>query len=249
MLKLCISFPISTQWILRGLVVFVFVSPVNSCRYSSLALGQDAPEAQDLKFSHRVHLLRAKAACEDCHAVARNSTGATDDLLPSEPTCLKCHNGRQAGNHCTVCHNQPDQVRRVRRPARTFRFNHRLHLQLGNLTPVIAAAIDGGSYLSAAKNIREHLDPQNPCSACHRALERVDLAGNSNLPQMADCLVCHAEIDPPFSCEFCHTKNAQIKPLSHTPDYLDLHNSGRLKLEKETCVICHGHHFRCMGCH
>jgi len=134
-------------------------------------------------------------------------------------------------------------------PARDFRFDHQLHLRLGNLAPVIAAAIDQGNYLSPTPNIRKHLNGDNPCQACHRGLEETASARKTNLPRMADCLVCHSEIAPPFSCEFCHTKDAKIKPASHIPDYLDLHNSGKIKLEKQSCKICHGTGFRCMGCH
>jgi hypothetical protein len=174
---------------------------------------------------------------------------ATDNNLPLEKDCLKCHDGQQARRECTVCHKHPESVVPSRIPARDFRFNHQLHLELGNLAPVIAAAIDSDNYLSPPQNIRAQLNRGIPCLACHRGLEETDLAGKVNLPQMADCLVCHAEIDPPFSCELCHTKEAKIKPASHSADYLDLHNSGKIKLEKQSCQICHGSRFRCMGCH
>src|ERR1039457_5590603 len=60
----------------------------------------------------------------------------------------------------------------------------------------------------------------------------------SGLPQMADWLVCHNQVDPPYSCEFCHVKAAQLKPASHTPDFLDTHTSGKLDLDKTTCAVC-----------
>ena len=236
------------KWIFVGVALIVVSNPPISGAHELAPIEQGSREALDLKFSHRFHL-SGKAACEDCHGATRNSESASDDLLPSEQTCLKCHNGRQARNQCVVCHKDPRQVRRIHQSARTFRFSHKLHLELGDLTSVIAAAIESGAYLSPAKNVREYLDPKNPCSACHRGLEKTDLASNINLAQMADCVVCHAEIDPPFSCKLCHTENAQIKPSSHTPDYLDSHNGGKVKSEKESCVICHGRHFRCMGCH
>ena len=67
---------------------------------------------------------------------------------------------------------------------------------------------------------------------------------------MADCLVCHNKIDNPFSCEKCHTAPAvQLKPPSHTADYVDTHSSGKLQLDKPSCVICHGKEFTCLGCH
>jgi hypothetical protein len=132
---------------------------------------------------------------------------------------------------------------------RNLRFNHKLHLAMGNLAPVIAAAIDGGKYLGPADDIRRHLNTQNPCEACHRGLEQAEAATKVNFPQMADCLVCHNKIEPPFSCEKCHIDTAVLKPASHTPDYLDLHSSRKIKLDKASCRICHGTNFRCMGCH
>lgn len=66
---------------------------------------------------------------------------------------------------------------------------------------------------------------------------------------MADCLVCHSKIDAPFSCEFCHARNANLKPSSHTPDYLDTHTRKNALPDKASCVICHGRRFACLGCH
>jgi len=66
---------------------------------------------------------------------------------------------------------------------------------------------------------------------------------------MADCLVCHNDIDPPYSCEFCHAKEAALKPASHAPDFLDTHTTGKLNLDKTTCAVCHGRRFHCLGCH
>jgi len=242
----------SDSWIWR---IFFSLSTIllsilaRSSPHESSPAGRVSQLPESLIFSHRLHLTKAQASCQDCHATAWGSTSATDNKLPSEKDCLKCHDGQQARRECTVCHKHPESAVRSRLPARDFRFNHQLHLELGNLAPVIAAAIDSGNYLSPPQNIRAQLNREIPCLACHRGLDETDLAGKANLPQMADCLVCHAEIDPPFSCEFCHTKEAKIKPSSHTADYLDLHNSGKVKLEKQSCQICHGAHFRCMGCH
>jgi c(7)-type cytochrome triheme protein len=244
--------PISVSWIrwtFFSLLIIVLSSLARSDPQEPSPAEAVSRRSEGLIFSHRLHLAKAKASCQDCHSNARDSRLATDNNLPLEKDCLKCHDGQQARRECTVCHKHQENVVPLGIPPRDFRFNHQLHLELGNLAPVIAAAIDGGNYLSPTKNIRAQLSGENPCLACHRSLEETDLAGKANLPQMADCLVCHAEIDPPFSCEFCHTKDAKIKPASHSLDYLDLHNSGKVKLEKQSCKICHATGFRCMGCH
>jgi hypothetical protein len=210
---------------------------------------QQTPRSQNLKFSHRFHLTKTDAVCEDCHAAADASSASGDNLLPLEKDCLTCHNGVKAGKDCTVCHAEPAKAKHFDNSIRDFRFSHRQHLKLGNVAAVLAAAIDQGKYLTKPGNIRRHLNTDDACAACHRGLEETDFAKKENLPQMADCLVCHPKIDPPFSCEFCHTKGAQIKPASHTPDYFDLHSSKQYRFDKQSCVICHAVKFTCLGCH
>lgn len=185
-------------------------------------------------FSHRVHLA-AKLDCVTCHPAAAASTLLTDNLLPKPDVCLRCHKTAEIG---------------ARTPTRLARFNHQLHLKLGNLAPVIAAAIDSKAYLGpAGPEMRAELNTKNACEACHRGLESSGPADRSALPQMADCLVCHNKIEPPYSCEFCHAKDASLKPVRHTPDFLDTHATGKLGLDKTTCAVCHGRRFRCLGCH
>ena len=212
---------------------------------------QETPDLRSttLIFSHRFHLTEAGATCLDCHTGTASSEAATDNNLPSEETCLSCHDGSKAGKECRICHQDPERAKPFSPHSRTLRFNHKFHLQFGNLAPVFASAIDGGRYLGPTAAVRPRLTTTNACQACHRALTETDFSSPHNLPQMADCLVCHTQIDPPFSCEFCHTAEAEIKPFSHTDDYIDLHSSGDFLHEKESCTICHGRNFRCMGCH
>ena len=185
-------------------------------------------------FSHRIHLA-AKLDCGMCHAAAAASTRLEDDLLPKPAVCLNCHKTAEIG---------------ARVQTRLARFDHQLHLKLGNVAPVIAAAIDKKTYLSpVSSELRAELNTSNACEACHRGLENSDRPDRSALPQMADCLVCHNQIDPPYSCEFCHGKGAKLTPASHSPDFLDTHTSGKLELDKTTCAVCHGRKFHCLGCH
>lgn len=189
--------------------------------------------AQAAPFSHKLHL-ELKLDCVTCHTAAPGSTKPSENLLPEKKICLGCHQDAQIS---------------VPPVSRVSVFSHRQHLKMGNLSPVIAEAIDKKTYLQPAGDIRRHLNTENPCEACHRGLEESERVTATAMPQMADCIVCHTEIDNPFSCEKCHAKEAPLKPASHVEGFMSLHTSGKANLDKASCVICHGPSFRCLGCH
>ena len=226
---------------LNGLLLILAFPPL---------VAQDSTSrSANLKFSHRLHLVEAEATCLNCHNLVTNSSSAEDNNLPSEEACLSCHDGEKAGNECTLCHVDPQRGQTFESPQRLFHFDHEFHLLLGNFAPLLAAVIDGGSYLGTLENIRSYLNTDNACEACHRALHEVDFSGPANLPQMADCLVCHNQIDPPFSCKLCHLPGSSILPATHTSNYIDLHSSVGFEFDRDSCAICHGTNFTCMGCH
>jgi len=184
-------------------------------------------------FSHRFHL-QMGLECTGCHTAAARSARVEDNLLPEKKVCLQCHEDAEI---------PPPPVTRV------SKFSHALHLRIGNVAPYLAAAIDHHNYLQPPGDIRRYLNTRNPCEACHRGLEESDQVTRAALPQMADCLVCHSQIEAPFSCEECHTDVAQLKPSNHVARFGDLHSSGKLNLDKTTCTVCHGRTFTCAGCH
>ena len=184
-------------------------------------------------FSHRLHL-KLKHDCTSCHATVTHSTRVEDNNLPAPAACKPCHQN--------VSLPQPPQTRLVH-------FSHEKHLQLGNVAPVIAKAIDANQYLSPAGDLRAHLNGTNACLACHRGIEESDAVSRANMPQMADCLVCHNKIELPFSCEQCHGPDAKLRPADHPPEFLESHSRPDAKFDKTTCALCHGRRFRCLGCH
>ncbi len=208
-----------------------------------LSAGERHAFAQELNFSHRLHLEETNATCNDCHSAARDSQAATDSLLPSKEKCAVCHEGGAATPINTA------GIDSLKSGPRSFRFNHQFHLQLGNVAPLIAAAIDSGAYLGKSGEIREHLNTSDACQACHRGVGETDLATAAHLPRMPDCLVCHSEVDNPFSCEKCHLEGTTLRPAGHTREFIDLHSTGKIEYDKQTCLPCHGRNFACMGCH
>jgi hypothetical protein len=208
-----------------------------------LCAGEQYGAPQELNFSHRLHFEEAGATCTDCHDAAKDSQSATDSLLPSKEKCAVCHEGGAATPIDTA------GMDGLKTKQRSYRFNHQFHLQLGNVAPLIAAAIDNGDYLGKTRNIRERLDTSDACQACHRGVGEADLATAAHLPRMPDCLVCHSEVDNPFSCEKCHLEGTTLRPTGHTREFIDLHSTGKIEYDKQTCLPCHGRNFACMGCH
>jgi hypothetical protein len=186
-------------------------------------------------FSHRIHL-QQKLTCNVCHASALKSTQASDNLLPDPVVC-------------SGCHKDAKQIK-APRDVRVSKFNHALHAKLSNIGATIAKAVDSGAYLGKSADVhRPDLNTTNACAACHRGLERSGEVSHANFPHMADCLVCHNRIDPPFSCEKCHVDVASLKPASHANDWLDRHTSSKVPKDRQSCAVCHGRRFTCLGCH
>jgi len=201
---------------------------IRACALFGLAaLASAAP------FSHRLHL-KLKPDCTNCHTTVAHSARAEDNNLPPAALCKPCHANAS-----------------VPAPPKTLlaHFSHEKHLQLGNIAPLIAKAIDSGQYLSPPDDIRGHLNGTNACLACHRGIETSEVVSRANMPQMADCLVCHNKIELPFSCEQCHGAGAKLRPADHPPEFLESHSRLEAKFDKTTCTVCHGRRFRCLGCH
>ncbi|HUQ93193.1 MAG TPA: cytochrome c3 family protein [Bryobacteraceae bacterium] len=194
---------------------------------SLILLGWLAAVAPGADFSHALHL-KLKPDCLSCHTRAASSTKVEDNLLPAAEACASCHTNVQI-----------KQPRRLRVKA----FSHAFHGKMGNVAPVILGAVRGKTYLGTPP---PGLDTKNACAGCHHAIEQSTAASKAHFPQMADCLVCHNKIDPPFSCETCHGADKTLKPVFHTNTFLDSHTR---KSVKEGCAVCHGRKFTCLGCH
>ena len=148
---------------------------------------------------------------------------------------------------CTSCHADKRVIKAEKVPI-IDRFSHQTHVKFGNIAPILRAAIASKQYLDT--RIPTHLDTANSCAGCHHGIEQSEnVAPASVFPLMADCLVCHNKIDPPFSCEKCHNNVAALKPVNHSHDFLDKHNRMKSALDKSNCASCHGRQFTCLGCH
>lgn len=192
--------------------------------------------ARAADFSHQLHL-KLKPDCLSCHGKASTSTKLEDNLLPAVEACAGCHK--------EVSIKAP-------RPMRLKKFDHAFHSKMGNIAPLLAAAVKSKTYLldPLPKALQGQLEAaKTGCTSCHRGLAESTAVSREHFPHMADCLVCHNKIDPPFSCETCHGDDKTLKPTAtHTNDFLDSHNRKGF-IGKEGCSNCHGRKFTCLGCH
>ncbi|MBI5084051.1 MAG: hypothetical protein HZB13_05570 [Acidobacteria bacterium] len=189
-------------------------------------------------FSHKYHLTQVPS-CESCHSAAAESTKAADNLIPDKSACVNCHDEVDIAPPHTVGVQS---------------FNHSKHVKMGNPARLFSGAVRGKSYLGESPPVIEALAAaKDACEGCHHGIpesESVprDRAVKAHFPQMADCLVCHNKIEPPYSCVKCHTAPAAgFKPPSHGPEFGDTHSSK--DLPKAACAVCHGRRFTCKGCH
>ena len=135
-------------------------------------------------------------------------------------------------------------------PRPPLKFDHAQHAKLGDLGPILRGARKAGTHLWSGPEHTQSPAPGSGCQACHSGIATGE--PKSRLAAMADCLVCHNKIDPPFSCSFCHSgPESAWKPASHSADFLDRHTAGlaKLNLVKAECAVCHGRKFTCLGCH
>ena len=212
-------------------------------RLAALCLLALPTAAQDWAFPHKTHL-ELGLACQSCHTAAETSKDSADMLLPTGSVCATCHDSS------TAPEIDIESLAAKRPKDRSYRFDHSFHLALGDIAPLIAAAIDSGQYHGRPGNARRFLDSGNACAACHRGLEEsVAVADAAHMPRMGDCIVCHTKVDNPFSCSKCHVEGAQLMPSDHTREFVEMHSTGKLGFDKLTCLPCHGRNFPCMGCH
>jgi hypothetical protein len=201
-----------------------------------------------LRFSHRTHLAK-KIACDFCHERAASSTRAVDNLIPDEEVCATCHmidrarpSRTERVTPCASCHPgfAPAQpVARVQIPSPNLRFDH-----------------------------KAHVGRQVACTQCHRGLDRVDLAGRGELPEMALCLSCHdsqkKKLHASGRCATCHPVKAdgtlatrfasgtlvpsgKLRGDAHTADFRDRH-AAPARADERYCLTCHRRD-ECQQCH
>jgi predicted CXXCH cytochrome family protein len=214
-----------------------------------------------LRFDHAVHAARG-ATCEGCHVDATTSTMASDNLMPGEAACRRCHaidrsqpykaTAPRPAARCDACHvgwsdGAATELARVVVPRSNLKFNHQLH------------ALRGVG-----------------CEVCHaEAAQRSSPLTEADLPRMALCLGCHGggAKQPTARCGACHLTlpdgrlkvslavggptatalSGQLTPSgslrgfdAHTASFRSDHKAaGR---DESYCLTCH-RRSECLDCH
>ncbi len=196
-----------------GLVVLallVLAGVVGAARQRAGSWADAQDESTLVNFSHRKHLVDAGAECTDCHGGVAASRKASDNLNASMQTCYACHD--ESSTECAFCHKEAGPDYTPFAPAeRQIVFSHELHLGQG-LT----------------------------CDRCHRGMAQIDYAGPEQMPAMAYCAECHNGEQAASNCELCHLNLTDLRPSSHTPEWLHRHQDFASGGTQADCTMCHG---------
>lgn len=157
-----------------GLVVHMQFAVAES---RSLGRTQDYAPDQPIKFSHLIHAGENEIDCNYCHTISSFSLSAG---IPSNNTCLNCHNvireGTNSGRfeinkiHQAVESGEPIRWVRIHKlPDHSF-FSHAQHVNAGKLE----------------------------CQECHGLVEEMHILRQVEDLSMGWCLTCHRDTDVDF---------------------------------------------------
>ena len=171
-----------------------------------------------ITFNHAFHVGEdVGAECAACHA-AEESASAEDRLLPTMEACGECHEVEDE-EQCTLCHTDLDNAGEIDVPPREIVFSHQRHLGYEGVE----------------------------CAACHGGMEQVEAPGESHLPGMPTCSMCHEGAKAPDACDVCHTDLTHLRPESHARDWAHEHGP-RVRAGDVSCAPCHSQP-DCQECH
>ena len=210
---------------MRSILAVLALSSLGACAWW-IAGRQPPPPADQLIFSHAYHFEMGLEDCEDCHGDVAATTSLDRSYLPTQETCMTCHDDAEAD--CSQCHTQvaarTEGENRDRRNGE-LRFSHRDHVERA----------------------------EGDCSTCHPAIPESDHTP-SGRPDMDTCQGCHPHDQQIANaqCDVCHTDLRQLGlaalgALQHDGAFFERH--GLLaKSAGSSCAQCH-EQTTCAECH
>lgn len=194
-------------------------------------------------FSHRLHLdagtmeaaTGAHITCTDCHE--RNAE-TRDPMVPGHKACVRCHDqtagvkAKLAMERCAGCH--PDRGVDLKR-GRIFitgdlKFHHATH-EVDRAGAAVPCATCHDTVEQSASRTQMSVPAMERCATCHEDTRR-----SPDRVRMANCGVCHGEIDagsPPVS----HLVSG-ARPTDHTLEFRKNHG-GAAAARDANCRFCH----------
>lgn len=235
---------------MKKLVFLILIMTTSSL----IAFAQQA----DLIFSHKFHVEDVEASCTDCHEVGESQL-ATDNLLPTKPSCFNCHDEETA---CATCHVSKEKAAVVPRITDYIaKFSHQQHSGEEfncatchkNVAKSEQAADTDLPSMQSCSECHPVSSDENYCYQCHAAGEDLTPAdhmlawdkghGIASYTDMNSCEACHQE----NSCLACH----QGDNLDHKVHRLNFVNNHGMyaKGNKDNCLTCHEEFSSCVACH
>jgi len=158
-------------------------------------------QPQPVDFSHKVHIEKAGAKCDDCHALRGDGTYAG---LPSLDKCTSCHAapmGTTAAekrfiDQYVTPNREPVWHSYARQPENVF-FSHAAHIKLAGLKCEQCHGAEG-----ASTGLRAY--QQDRISGYSRDVLPVAGWRRARGMRMDDCIACHRQHRVENSCMDCH---------------------------------------------
>lgn len=173
-----------------------------------------APD-QPIKFSHVVHVADNETECTYCHHSSHNSISAG---IPSNNTCLNCHNVVREGSH-----SGRFEINKIHRAAQTGQQVN--WIRVHNLP-------DHSRFPHA-----QHVDAAGiACTECHGEVEQMHIIHQAEPLAMGWCLSCHRETEVRFTDNPYYHQYEQLQKAVKE-GRMDRVTAARLT--GEDCYVCH----------
>ena len=253
---------------MRTAIAFVVLASCHGVR--------PAPTKEDrIIFSHDYHQ-KLDFDCDTCHKDVEKSQGLSTSLLPTEATCLGCHQEHKDSKNCGFCHTDPDHPRTFAARPRDIDIPHARHMdrKCASCHPTLPepdAPPPARPTMAACTSCHQHEQDyaQARCEPCHKDLWRFPVQpvatfshqGNflrEHGPQARTSAVTCGRCHDQTFCADCHAQTLPsrvevrfpeevLRRFIHRGDYVSGHVLDA-RADAASCARCHGTSF-CASCH
>jgi hypothetical protein len=191
-----------------------------------LALPFATATSQQRPFPHERHE-RLFPLCESCHAGI--ATGDQATTMPTEASCVECHNGTDA---------RAVTWRRPERRTGLLQFSHPAHARQVDSTGRACESCHG-----IANQTRMQVQRALPatCLGCHTHRATEHLASDNR------CAVCHVPLTSATGLTAEHVAGLPKPPSHNDPNYTAAHRPAT-PVAAASCAVCHARE-SCARCH